>query len=131
MINEVGRKFYIPEPGYGDKKLEFEVNWNTDESVFPCRMLRLKLGKENIVISKNDLMMMMMMFAEPTEMESLIVKKMRQSKHYETVLGIEAKEAIEKGDKIRVPVTISVSDDGVKLTSKTPRKITNIIQANS
>jgi len=103
------RTTYLPLLQGG--RIQIDVNWNAD--VMPCKVLRLTFpGGGTGLVKKTDLVTMLMFFADPTEMEALIVKSMKPVHSYETILGITATKEIHTGDKINLPISVHYPADG-------------------
>lgn len=96
--------------GTPEANVGFEVNWSEAEDVRDCQRIRIHVpkGKEDrtFVVKKEELHAVLFTFGNRQEQMKMIPQVESRSRHYETVLGIVAKQDIKKGEKINVAVSI-------------------------
>lgn len=89
---------------------EVEVNWNPkDKKTNECKYLRFIFPNGQIALVKREAFQAFL-FAVGTEEDQrkLIPTTTNHVRWYETVLGITAKKDIRKGEKIVVPVKLTL-----------------------
>ena len=90
--------------------LVLEVNWNPkDKKSNECKLIRVTHpdGKES-VIRKEHFMAALFAIGNEEEQRKMIPAVKRTSRWYETVVSVEAKKDIAKGDKITFPIKLTL-----------------------
>lgn len=108
MLEEYSRaKIYDIEGR--DTKASLEVNWNVnDGATNKCQALRFTFpdGSQHY-ISKKQFLSFLWTIGAAEEQRRMVVQNIERVHWRETVLGIEAKKDIRKGERINVPIKIS------------------------
>ena len=106
------QKFRIPDSG-GKNHIEAEVNW--DESQKRCEMIKLTFhdGKKAFV-KRDDLSHILFAIGDKETQMALTPQKISTVHHFRTVLGIEAKKDIKKGEMVNFPIELPVPCDHVR-----------------
>jgi len=101
-------KFAIPDEKNG-KEIIIEVNWEDNPQTDQCKVLKLTLPKEKVVyVKKEFLNAMLFAVGNSEEQRKMIPQRVRHNRHYETVVSVQAKTDIRKGEKITFPIKISL-----------------------
>ena len=93
--------------------MSLEINWNKTKDVQKCQYVRIKLGDgPEAIIKRDHLFEVLMMIADEKQQERIVSNSMTYQKvrNYQTVVNIEARNKIEKGDIFGVPLTISFNE---------------------
>lgn len=106
--------------------LTFEVNWSDAEDVRDCQMIKIGIPKDakSFVIKKEELNAITFAMGNRQEQMKMIPQVETRSRHYETVLGITATKDIKKGEKIVVPVSISLPTFEEEVIAEAKRSVT-------
>lgn len=92
--------------------LTFEVNWNKSELVKDCKHIKVKVGSgDEAIISRDELFSLLMLISEEGQQDQLLdpyTDKVPVD-NYHTIVEIMAKENVKVGDKIVLPITVSVN----------------------
>lgn len=102
-------KFRVPDEGK-THELIFEVNWNqNDPKSNECKLIRVTMPNGDVcLIKKEHLNAILFAIGTESEQRKLVPQRVGHSRHYSTVLGITATKDIRKGEKIVVPVTLTL-----------------------
>ena len=90
-----------------------EVNWNKSKEVKDCKYVKIKVGDGPEAVIKQDHLFTLLMAISPPKQTDKMVGTMatyQGVKNYHTVVNIQAKNDIQKGDLFGVPLTVSVND---------------------
>ena len=93
--------------------MTLEVNWNKNPGIGKCQYIRIKLGDgPEAVVKRDHLYELLMLLADDKQQEQMVGNYMtyQRVKNYQTVVNIEARNNIEKGDVFGVPLTISFNE---------------------
>jgi len=99
---------FVLEDQNKKNNLIIEVNWNPeDEDTNECKVLKLTYpdGKQ-AYIKKEYFNAFLFVIGSKEEQRKMIPQRIRSVREYQTILGIEAKKDISKGERINVLVTI-------------------------
>ena len=76
--------------------LVIDVNFN--EAVVPCKYIRFQLGGKEVVITREDLYAMMVLFADDKQMDDLIPVVETKVRAITRLLKVRAKKDMKKGE---------------------------------
>lgn len=76
-----------------------EVNWA--DSVKPCKAFRVTIGKENRVVSRDEMFGFLFFFGDEKQQEDLIPVKETKMKSITRMLTLTMKKDMRKGEKLR------------------------------
>lgn len=107
MIKE-HRKLSLKDFSGRGNDASFEVNWNTTKTVKDCAYIRLKVGDREAVVSRDHLWSLLMLITTEDQQEQMIPTLEIPTKHYSTVVNMQAQADIAKGQIYGVPLTVSV-----------------------
>ena len=101
-----------------------EVNWEDNKEISDCKIIKFTFPNgDNSYVKKEDLLAFLFVIGEQSEQSKIIPQKLTHSRWYQTVLGITAHKDIRKGEKIVVPVKISLPDMEEEVIGDTKRKL--------
>lgn len=102
-------KFRIPDENK-EKEILVEVNWNPkDDKSNDCKLLRVTFPNGDVAVVKKDhLNALLFAIGNPEEQRKMIPQTLRRSRWYETVIEVEAKQDIKKGEKISFPLKLTL-----------------------
>lgn len=97
--------FRFADRGTG-KEFYAEVNWAGDDN---CEKVRFTFPDgSKVVVKRNELNAMLFAMGSRDEQMKMVPSVETRSRWYETVLGITATKDIKKGEKIVMPVKITL-----------------------
>lgn len=105
------RKLSVQDLSNRGHDMSLEINWNRD--VRECQYVKIKLGDgPEAIIKRDHLFEILMMLADEKQQDRIVGNSMTYQKvrNYQTVVNIEARNRIEKGDVFGVPLTISFNE---------------------
>lgn len=102
-------------------ELKLEVNWN--EEVTPCKQIRLIHPAGEGMLSREELMGIIMLFGDEAQQESLVTVTKKEMVRIERMLHIKANKDIKEGEYITVPYQYSLPlDIYEELAKENPRQ---------
>lgn len=101
------RKFSIRDASGRNESLDIEVNWSNNKSVRGCKHLKVTIRDEKVILSRDQLWMLIFMFSEEDQQEKMLPIVETVVRHHETIVDLVAKNDIKKGEKYAVHMTIS------------------------
>ncbi len=102
------------------RNVKFEVNWNED--VNDCKAVRVTIDGKSAVIDTKYLNSFLFMIGDPESQKKMIPQKTKNVRHFSKVVTIEATKDIPKGQKIHIPVEISVPSEEEFIISSLKKK---------
>lgn len=105
------RKLSIQDLSNRGNDMSLEVNWN--KNVQKCQHIRIKLGDgPEAVIKRDHLFEALMMMVDDKQQERMVGNYMNYQKvrNYQTVVDIQTRNKLEKGEILSVPLTISFNE---------------------
>ena len=100
-------KYRLPDKN-GKNDLVFEINYSDKEEVKDAKIIRWSTGDKRGFIDRKTLYEFLWMIGTPEDHKRMIPQKITKVKWYETVLGITATKDIKKGERINVPIKLSL-----------------------
>ena len=90
--------------GKTGKDIEIEVNYSDSEKVKGCKVLKMKIGQEESVISSDDLVSIMMIIGNSKQQRKLLPTQVTKVRKMERLLTFQfkAKRKYEVGEVIRI-----------------------------
>ena len=123
---------------FKEKDLEIDFNWN--KSVTPCKKVRIRLGKKEVILSRDKFTTLMAIFADDQQMEDLMPVTKIDFVSIERMLKLKAKKDIKKGEYLTFPYTYwipktdyeQLKKDGemVNMVKKDKKKLINFVSEN-
>ena len=111
MIKE-NRKFSIQDASGRNRGLDIEVNWNYNKSVRDCEHLKISMGDEEAIVSRDQLWHLVFMLSKDEQQEKMLPYAETLVRHHQTVINVQAKNDIKKGQIYGIPITISQDSNG-------------------
>lgn len=101
-------KFRVPDENKTNE-LTVEVNWNPhDEAIKDCKLVRLTLGGKTMTLKKEHLHAILFAIGNEEEQRKMTPQVLTKSRWYETVISVEAKNDIKKGEKLTFPLKLTL-----------------------
>jgi len=122
-------KYKFPDKK-NNKGLVFEVNYSTDDKVFPCKMIKWYVGDEMGFIEAKHLFEFLFTIGSRNEQRKMIPQELTRVKHYETIIGIKATKDIRKGEMINVPISITLPTEREEAIAEIKHDIINPIKVD-
>jgi len=108
------RKLSIQDLANRGNDVSLEVNWNDTTDIKGCQYIKLQVGLdgEEAVIKRDHLFEVLMLMADEKQQERMVGNYMtyQKVKNYSTTVGIMVKNAVEKGQVVQIPLTISINE---------------------
>ncbi len=105
MLNE-NETFKVKDVS-GKNPMSVEVNWRPDdEATNECKVLRIKMGKEEAYIAIGDLRTILFATSSAEEQRKMMPMQMVTQRRYQTMLGVKADKDIKKGEMVNFKVDI-------------------------
>lgn len=106
------QKFRIPDSN-GKNHIEAEVNW--EEGQNKCEMIKLTFADgKKAFIKRKDLAEILFAIGDRETQMSLTPQKITTVHHVRTILGIQAKKDIRKGEMVNFPIEVPFTCTNVK-----------------
>jgi hypothetical protein len=107
MITEY-QKFRIPDHS-GKNHIEAEVNWNDDDAINECKVIKLTFPDGNkSFVKREDLNQILFSIGNADDQKKLIPQKIQLVHWYESKVGVRATKDIKRGEQVVFPVKFSV-----------------------
>ena len=110
-----------------NKTSEFfaEVNWNKfDEKTMGGKLVRFTFpGGKTAVVKKEALLSFLFTIGSEEDQRKMIPQLITRSRHYETIVSVEAKQDIKKGEKITFPIKLTLPTLSEELTAQAMREM--------
>ena len=102
-------KFRIIDVNKQDTGIHLEVNWDVkDKKTNECKMVRFLIGDKEFIVSRDELNSLLFLMGTPQQQMDLLPIRKQTTRWYETVVSVEAKSDIRKGEKITFPLKITL-----------------------
>ncbi len=122
MITNHAKARFVDE----NKTSEFfaEVNWKKDPKTRDAQLIRFTFpdGK-SAIIKKEALLSFLFTLGTGEEQRKIIPQLITRSRHYETVVSVEAKHDIKKGEKLTFPLSLSLPTLSEELAAEAKREM--------
>jgi hypothetical protein len=86
---------------YKKKDLKIDFNWN--ESVIPCKEVRITLNKKTITLTRDEFSTLMAIFADDNQMEDIIQTKKEEFVSIERMLRIKTHKDLKAEESLVFP----------------------------
>lgn len=117
-------KLRVPDEAKG-RDFIFEVNWNTkDSKTNECKKIRITHPDGGVsVIKREHLMAVLFAIGTEEQQRDLTPKVVNRSRWYETVISVEAKKDIKKGEKLTFPLKITLPTFSEEVIAEAKRDV--------
>lgn len=118
--------FRIPDESKLNEML-WEVNWNPkDPKTNECKMIRVTFpdGKVSMV-KKEHMLAALFAIGSAEEQRNITPKIERRSRHYETVISVQAKKDIRRGESITFPLKLTLPTVDEEIIAEAKRDLAN------
>lgn len=116
-------KFNVKDKS-GKTDVTFEVNWNPlDEDTNECKVLKIRIGKEETYIATGDLRTILFAISNPEEQRKAMPIQMVTQRRYQTILGVKADKDIKKGEMVNFKVDIPLPPIDKEIMLEATRQI--------
>ena len=106
---ETHEKFRIIDKNNRSTGVILEVNWNPDdEKTNKCQVIKMTYDNKEYFVDRNLFLEFVFAIGRPEDQQKMVPQKIYNVKWYETVLGITATKDIKKGEKINVPIKLTL-----------------------
>jgi len=106
-------KLQIPGISVEAKPLQLEVNYRgtEDKKTNGCKILRVRLGREETHIKFEDLWNLMFLMASSEKQDKMIPVSLHRIRHVERVITVEANRDVKRGEKITFTYRMKIPDE--------------------
>ena len=87
------------------KKENLKIDFNWEESVTPCKSIKIKLGDKEILLSREEFSTLMAVFADDQQMEDILQTKRTDFVSIERMLRIKTHKDLKAEESIVFPYT--------------------------
>jgi hypothetical protein len=123
---------------YKNKDLTIDFNW--EESVIPCKKVRIKIGNKEVIISREEFSTLMAVFADDQQLEDMFQTQKADFVSIERMLRIKTHKDLKAEESLIFPYTYwiprveydKLKEEGemVKLVENSKKELINYIADN-
>ena len=88
---------------YKYKKGSLEIDFNWNQSVVPCKQVKITLGKKEKILSREEFSCLMAVFADDNQMENILQTTREEFVSVERMLKIKTKKDLKSGEYVVFP----------------------------
>ena len=117
-----------------------KVEFNYQDDVIPCKMVRISLNKKTIELSREEFSTLMAIFADDQQMEDILQTKRTDFVSIERMLKLKATKDTKQGEYLVFPYTywiprsdyeqLKKSGEMVKLVEESTKELKNFVAEN-
>ncbi len=87
------------------KKKDLKIDFNWSQSVVPCKEVKIKLGKKEVILSREEFSTLMAIFADDQQLEDIMQTTKTDFVSIERMLKIKTSKDLKSGEYLVFPYT--------------------------